>query len=186
MTKYILHGGNTRSNIEANDLFFKEMMKGTEKSVNFLVVYFAQEEEKWNSMFEEFKIRMKILYPKKDITFVLAHKERDVLISEMKHADVIYFTGGKFPLYQFFEGINLKNLLENKIVAGSSAGAYLLSTYYYSNDRDVIDAGAALLPIKLICHYREEIKDVCNELNNHKKILDIHTLKEGKMIVLYN
>ncbi len=186
MTKFILHGGNTRNNIKDNDLFFLEMVKNIDNHINFLVVYFAQEEEKWGAMFEEFKTRIKILCPKKNITFVLANKEQKVLISQIKKADVIYFTGGGHPLNQFFKDIDLESLLDDKVIAGSSAGAYLFSTYYYSNDRDLIDNGSGILPIKLMCHYREQKKNVLNKLNEHKELLDIHTLADEKMIILYN
>lgn len=48
---------------------------------------------------------------------------------------------------------NLEKLIDGKIVSGESAGAYVLSTYFYSKTAGGVFRGLGLVPVKTICHY---------------------------------
>ena len=80
-------------------------------------------------------------------------------MEQLKLADVIYIRGGdtekllkvlrQFP--RFADG------LKNKVVVGSSAGAYILAECYHSATRGGVYKGLGILPIRVICHYQSEI-----------------------------
>ena len=44
----------------------------------------------------------------------------------------------------------------NKIIIGVSAGTNFLSKLYFSNDREKVEVGLGVLPIKTICHFSAE------------------------------
>ncbi|PCI21323.1 hypothetical protein COB64_00370 [Candidatus Wolfebacteria bacterium] len=58
--------------------------------------------------------------------------------------------------------------MEGKIIAGESAGAYVLSTCFYSKTEGGIFEGLGLVPVKTICHYvgenSEKLDDCSGEI----------------------
>ena len=67
---------------------------------------------------------------------------------------------------------NFKSWLKGKIVAGESAGTYLLSAYFYSKTMDDTGQGIGLLPIKSICHFDGTNEERLNECpSNLEKVL---------------
>lgn len=45
-TRFILHGGFAAGQVQRDDAFFQEMLKGTPDTVKVLLVYFAEPDEK--------------------------------------------------------------------------------------------------------------------------------------------
>ncbi|NQV00141.1 MAG: Type 1 glutamine amidotransferase-like domain-containing protein, partial [Parcubacteria group bacterium] len=178
MTKYILHGGYTSSLSIHNTNFFKEMVKGLSEPVKVLTVYFAASKEKWQELFEDDKKKFSSFNLDIEMEFILASDNMDILISQIKSADTIYIRGGRELLvYEIFKRIkNLAELFEGKVVSGSSAGAYVLSKYFYSNIRNSIQEGTGLLPIKAFCHYAEEKAAKLKRLKAHGEDLEVYTI----------
>jgi peptidase E len=181
MTKFILHGGETKVDSSDNAAFFREMGKG---GLRVLCVYFAREKEGWAERFEEDKKNFSLAWPEKKFEFSLA--EEKSFIEQAKNADVVYMRGGRTRrIFEFFKPIkNLKELFKGKTVGGSSAGACVLSRYYYSTSQDRIYEGTGVLPIKVFCHYNEGKKDKLEELKKHGEDLPVYAIEEQKMIVL--
>ena len=150
MTKYILHGGKSRIDCENNRKFYKEIFNIDKKEINFLVVSFAKSKD--DRDFSEQLEKMKQLNPDKIIHFVQAVEKE--FVKQLKKADVVYLRGGSIkPLMHELEKIDFKELIKNKIVAGSSAGFCVLAKYFYDNDFDTIGEGLGILPVKAFTHF---------------------------------
>jgi len=83
-----------------------------------------------------------------------------------------------------------KKDLAGKTIAGSSAGADALSTYYYGLDTREVRSGTGLLPIKMIPHFKSDYHgwefdwDKAEaELKAYKEDLPIMALREGEFKV---
>jgi cyanophycinase-like exopeptidase len=155
-TKFILHGGYTREQNEHNEGFFKELASSVPDKGTILLVYFANDGD-FDKKFEEDKIRISSFAENKEINFVRA-TEND-FIAQVKNADLIYLRGGdtqklKNQLSTYPE---LRESISEKTIAGSSAGAYVLAKYYYSNSRSNVFEGFGFLPVRVICHYQSKI-----------------------------
>jgi len=186
MTKFILHGGGTSKKVKENNLFWKELFRDAPGHVTYLGVYFARNKDAWQKTFERYNNCIRQLNLTKKINFVLANDDTSTLIEQIENSDVIFFSGGESYIDPFFEGIDLKDLLDEKTITGSSMGTYFLSTYYYRNSTNEIREGSGLLPIKVTCHYNDERRDAVSKLNDYKECLDVHTLRDEQVIVLYN
>jgi peptidase E len=154
MTKFILHGGYTRDKNELNRSFFEEISKDIPDGGTILFVYFAGKDNEIGEKYEEDKENVVTGAHGKSLNVVLA-KEED-FIEQVKQSSAIYIRGGdtakllstlkKYP--DFTEAI------QGKTIAGSSAGAYVLSTFFFSNDRGRVFEGLGILPIRVLCHYQ--------------------------------
>ena len=185
MTKYILHGGNTSTQSEDNNKFFSEIIKDLSSPVNLLIVYFSREEEEWPKLLKQDKEVINSIANGKQIDFVLADKDTQKFAQQVKDADAVYMRGGETSMLikALAKVDNLKELFENKVVAGSSAGAYVLSKYYMSS-RGEMGEGLGILPIKTFAHYEESRKDELNKLKAFGDKLTTYPLEGMKFIVL--
>ncbi len=187
MTKYILHGGHTSNPSESNKRFFAEMVPDIEKQVTILLVYFSRKKGEWPQLFEQdkkhFLERAKFNQSPK---FILAEDNPETFTQQARLADTIYMRGGrKFHLIEFMKGIkNPKELIEGKIIAGSSMGAYAISKYFYSNDEDNVEKGAGFLPIKTFAHYDDSKADKLKKLKEYGEDLKVYTIPEEKFVVI--
>lgn len=187
MTKYILHGGATGNKTDDNKNFFFKATDGLSDPVNVLCIYYAKEEkEKWADLFVEDKINFSSASPQKVLNFVMADDKTSAFTEQLKSADVIYLRGGNTHVLQdYLEKVDdLENLWRDKVVAGSSAGALVLSKYYYENDDDTFNKGLGILPIKTFCHYTEEKSDKLEKLKKYGEELKIYAISEGKFFII--
>jgi len=165
-TKYILHGGSALDENEMNDGFFKEILLSEKDDLKILIIPFAIGEK-------EFKIDLAVSQFKKNSNGKELYFEagkRESLEQQIKSSDIIYFIGGKTLklLAVLADYKNLSELFKGKIVAGESAGAYVLSSCFYSESIDICSEGLKLVPVKTICHYdgknRDRLKNCSNDL----------------------
>lgn len=184
MTKYILHGGKTSIKSEDNNKFFSEIIKDLLSPINLLIVYFSRGEEEWPKLLKQDKEIINSIADDKKINFVLANKDIEKFVQQIKDADGIYMRGGKTNmLKEILAKIkNLKKLFTDKVIAGSSAGAYVLSRYYM-NSMGKIGEGLGILPIKTLAHYKESRKNELDKLKNYGDKLTTYSLKETKFVV---
>lgn len=186
MTKYILHGGAARIDSEENNKFFKEIVSDLADYSKVLLIYFARDEETWENCLSEEEKKFNLAAGGKKILLSVATKNITQLAEDIKDSDAIYICGGDTPkLVDVMKKVSdLKNLLKNKTVAGSSAGVYVLAKYYYSKDLSQIGKGLGILPIKAFCHYFETDGKEVKELENYKEKLDLYKISETKFTVL--
>lgn len=96
MTKYILHGGNTREISPDNDSFFREMTLCSKNKTLVLLNYFARKDNEVEGFAEQDKQHFLQNSDGKDLEFEIAHPEQ--LIGQISRADVMYMRGGKINL----------------------------------------------------------------------------------------
>lgn len=186
MTRYILHGGETGRQSVDNQKFFNESTNSLSSDAIILCVYFARDKELWLEMFEQDKINFSSSSQQKIFNFTLADDKIPVLKEQIKKADVIYLRGGDTEMLKkaLSKIQNFNELWQNKIIAATSAGAYILSKYYYSNSRDNIYEGFGILPIKTFCHYTEEKSAKLEKLKKHGEDLKTYAIPEEKFFII--
>lgn len=186
MTKYILHGGAWQPTADYKK-FFSEMISGLSEGANILCVYFAREKDMWNENFAEDKMKFSSVSQQKVFNYVMANDKTSAFIEQVKQADLIYIRGGDtHVLQEYLEKISsLESLLYDKVVAGSSAGALVLSKYYYENDDDTYNQGLGILTIKTFCHYTEENSDKLTKLKEFGENVEaVYAIPEEKFFII--
>lgn len=167
-TKFILHGGFANQLNSENDNFFQEILKDSPDNPKILLIYFARlNPEKESNIPAQFEKNKGV----KDLSFEIVDEK--IFPEQIKRSDVIYLHGGKTSkllniLKQF---PNLENLFKGKIIAGESAGVYVLSAYFYSKSEGGVFEGLGFVPVKTICHYIGENREKLDEYG-----LDLETL----------
>jgi peptidase E len=185
MTKYILHGGAWQKEAGYKD-FFLEMVKGLASPINVLCVYFAREKKEWSSCLAEDKAKFTLAAPSKKLNVLMADTSPTIFTQQIKKADIIYLRGGDSHILQkYLEKINnIENLWRDKVVGGSSAGALVLSKYYFENDDNTFNKGLGILPVKIICHYTKDMEDKLKKLRESGEKSKIYAIPEEKFIVI--
>jgi peptidase E len=188
-TTVILHGGNSGKKCDDNDKFFYEIISSTDSDVvRVLCIYFARPEHRWEDSYaEDQSIFLNLAIDTgREIETKMASYNMDELRDNIKHADVIFINGGlRGHLKETLEQPgNFPELIAGKVLVGISAGANILSKYYYSTVADEIREGIGLLPIKLITHYDKGMDEQINRLTNYGKELPILKIPEEKYIVI--
>ena len=185
-TKYILHGGAARRETEDNKKFFEEITKGLSDSSNVLVICYAKPKETWNETLKAVKKTISSASPQKVLNFELASDKTSAFIEQVKKADAIYLLGGdSHTLKEYLSYFpDLSKLWAGKTVAGSSAGALVLSKYFYENDDDTCNEGLSILPFKTFCHYAEEKSDKLEKLRQFGENIEVRTIPEEKFFII--
>jgi len=162
LTKYILHGGYANRANEDNNKFFKEILSLDKKELNISIVLFAKEENEYNLKAEVIKNQFNINKSDKILNFTIAEEKN--FVEQIKEADIIYIHGDETlklldTLRQYKD---FSEAIKDKVVAGESAGVYVLSSWFYSRSRDKCFPGLGIVPVKTICHYVEKNKGKLN------------------------
>lgn len=186
MTKYILHGGEASRQTEDNKKFFFEITARLPDHANILCVLYARKKEDWPEKFAKNKTFFSAAAPQKNFNFIVADEKPDTFIAQIKIADVIYLRGGNTHLLKsYLEKIdNLENIWKDKIVSGSSAGALVLSKYYYENDDDTYSKGLGILPFNIFCHFSKNDLDKAQKLKELGENLEVKMIPEEKFIIV--
>lgn len=183
ITKLILHGGRLKLKDERNDSYFRELTKGLEDSNILLWVGFAREnEEDKQAAFEREKGL--IMSQTKAKIKIIEATEHD-FSTQIKQAKAIHITGGSSP--KLIDVVNKHpdfiKQLHGKVVGGSSAGAALFSTYYWSGATlKRVNKGLGTLPIRLMVHYGNPefgaTEDTRKKLEKYPDDLELVLLEE--------
>ena len=190
-TKYILIGGYVTKAQDGGKAFCEELIDGFKEPIKILDCTFARPIEDWEATFEKDKVFFSRNLPERKLELVLA--KPDKFIEQVKWADSIYIRGGENkPLFnELRKHKDWEKELNNKTLAGTSAGAHAISKYYYGLDgRDVIKEGLGLLPVNVVVHYRSDYNapnidwdraDVVIE--DYEEDLEVIKLREGEFKV---
>lgn len=184
MTKFILHGGYTSDPSPLNTQFYTEITKDIPTGSTVLLVYFSRKKEDYERLFEQDKNRLIKNSNEKKLRYVLASE--DDFIEQIKNASAIYMRGGK--TLQLLETLKkypeFAVAIQGKTVAGSSAGAYVLSKWFYSNGAKDVFEGLGILPIKISAHFKGE-QDIIDKLKKMQpQDMDIVVLKDFESKVI--
>lgn len=156
-TKFILHGGTQKGNTDEYQIeFFNEIYKNTNSSLNILLIPFSKDSDRRESSTSNLRDLFELFKKDKTLSFEVANESS--FISQMQHADIIYFMSGvSLKLLETLKPFdNLRQALEGKIIVGESAGANVLSSYFYTPSADQISPGLGFIPVKTIPHYVDE------------------------------
>lgn len=176
MTKFILHGGNTRVPHPSNREFFIEMTKGLLDGSKILLVLFSRDASEYDSLLEKFK---KNILSNIEIDFVFDIANEENFIDQIKDSKLIYMKGG--DTIKLLDALkqypDFRDAIKGKIVAGSSAGAYVLSKYFYSRSEKEVVEGLGILPIRTLAHYDGD-QDIVDKLNEYSSEYELVLLKD--------
>jgi len=185
MTKYILHGGASKRETEDNKKFFREIADSLPNSAEVLVVCYMMVGKDWPEVLKADKRKFSSAAPDKKLNLVLADTHPDVFRGQLKSADAVYLHGGNTHILKEYPDKipNLENLWQGKIIAGTSAGALVLTKYWYENDDDTYNQGLGILPFKLFCHYSEEKADKLKKLKAFGDNSEVRIIPEEEFFV---
>lgn len=163
-TKVIVSGGYADEPNDLNSQFFKEILKDTSNNITVLLVLFSRPEDVWGIKSKGVIAQFDKVKAGKKVNYVIANHEE--LEEQISRSDVIYIRGGTTSLLldEIARHPKFTDLIKGKVVAGESAGTYLLSDYFYSKSEGGVFRGLAILPVKTICHFEgknEEQLDKC-------------------------
>jgi peptidase E len=191
MTKYILVGGYIHKAKDGGKAFCEELVRGiNNKPIKILDCMFARPRDSWEEKIKEDNIFFSKFI--KDFELELALPE--IFAEQIKKSDVIFLRGGKtYPLLDIFnKNPNLIKELNDKVVAGTSAGGDVIAKYYgVGKTGRVNGVGLGLLPVKFIPHWKSDSSEYLNAdwegilkgLRNYKEELPIYALAEGEFKV---
>lgn len=185
MTKYILHGGNSKEFNPDNDSFFREMTAGSHGKTLVLLNYFSREETDVIKLAEQDRQRFLQNSENKDLEFEIAEPEK--LTDQLRRVYVMYMRGGETDWLRdrLSQTPQVEQLFKDKVIAGSSAGVYVLSKYYWSNDHSKIGKGLGILDFKAFCHYKPDDTKIVKALLKYKEPLPLFVLPNFKWMVFY-
>lgn len=150
-TTFILAGGNDRKSPDYGHRLSEEIAKHV-TNPKILSCFYSWPEETWEQKAEDWKGWFSNNFTQ---PFTYDYTRASSLLEQMDAADVIYFHGGDTNL--LFEHLppaeELKKHFQGKITVGSSAGANMLSTYFWSSKRAVFGEGLGILDINVMVHY---------------------------------
>ena len=193
MTKYVLVGGYPRKAVDGGKAFFNELIKGfNNKPVKILDCLFARPTETWNHVFNEDKdFFLKYL---SEGSFEIHLADVDKFTEQVKWADAIFIKGGNTEelLKLLTKNDEWLNYLNNKTLAGTSAGAEVIAKYYYNLETLKFSDGLGLLPIKVLVHWNSDYNapnidwnKSLQGLKDYKdKELPVYLLAEGEFKVI--
>lgn len=189
MTTYYIHGGDSSVLNAKNTKFYKYIFSKVKNKSKLLVLYHAKDRDAWIDKYTNDIDLINKIIPNNNLLFELGDSDLIKLEKQLKNSDIIFIKGGSslklkealLPLKDKF-----RQLLSGKIIISTSAGAYLLSKYYYSNDTNSIQEGFGILPIKLFCHYSKDQQPRLFELRAYKEKLATYPIENGDFIELFS
>ncbi len=184
MTTYVLHGGETKVDCSNNRDFFKSMLECAQGN-KILLVYFAREESDWKDLFENDKENFTSVCDT-ELSFSIAENNSTTFIQQIKEHDLIYVRGGRTQdvlLSSIKKISDIQNIWKGKVIGGSSAGANMLSTYYYDPSEDTTKKGLGILPIYVCVHSNHVEKDVQKKLAQYDSSFVYISLPETEYVI---
>lgn len=157
-TTFILAGGNDRTTKGYGKHLADELAKHVSRP-KILSCFFSAPESDWPTKAKDWKewFSAHIAQP-----FTYDYAKRTTFLEQMDAADVIYFHGGDTALLlkTLPDTATLKAHFPGKVVIGSSAGANMLSTHYWSSSRGVLGQGRGILDVNIMVHYGSDDKRI--------------------------
>ena len=149
---FYFHGGGTDKDTKDNKYLFTELPELSNVQ-SVLAIYFARPEVEWDNLAARDHLR--ICGAKDQIRFEIANPDPAILVHQLATAELIFIRGGDTEILMSMlnRQHSLEVLTQDKIIIGSSAGAYVLSKYYWSNSTKSIKNGLGIANVKLFCHY---------------------------------
>lgn len=151
-TVFILAGGNDR---KYSDYGYRLSEKVANYITNpkILSCFFSSSQETWEEKAKDWKSWFSDHFTQ---PFTYDYAKHETFLQQLDSADVVYFHGGDTNL--LFKDLpnaqSLKKHFKGRVISGSSAGANMLSKYYWSSTRGGFCEGRAILNVNVMVHYR--------------------------------
>jgi peptidase E len=151
MTTFVLAGGNDRAHPSFGQNLSKLIIEQV-KNPRILSCFFASPESEWqerkNSWYDWFKNNISA-----DFNYGMSTKEH--FADEISNANIIFLHGGDNELLfkQLSNFDNLAELLKDKLIIGSSAGANVLAVKYWTRSKSQVGRGLSIIPYGVMSHY---------------------------------
>jgi Peptidase family S51 len=191
MTKYILVGGYPHKASDGGKAFYSALAPGDGLN-KVLVCLFSRPKDDWEKSFAQDKEWFTKNLPEKEIGMRLAGEEN--FLEEIAWADSIYFRGGETELLLHRLAVcpEWRTVLEDKIVAGSSAGAYMLAKNFYTITPPYeVQSGLGLVNANVVVHWQAGGEYAGAPWEQAEQALTVqfpeiplYKLKEGEFVVL--
>jgi peptidase E len=174
MTKYILHGGFDKNISYIKDEFFQHALRDTPENVKIFLVFFAEFDEYLELRIKQCKDQFENNKGPKNLEFRIATEEN--FLDGCAWANVIFLSGGRtIKLIEKLKKFgNLKQVFDDKIVVGDSAGANVLGHSFYSRKTKEINDGLGIIPFKIIVHYTKDIGNPLADIEPNFETLFLH------------
>lgn len=144
-------GGYPKKAADGGKAFVKELVRGHRGSIRVLICLFAKPRNEWSLVNDR-------LFLKKFLSsHRLIFRSADIKSfgRQVRWADIVYVKGGSTR--RLMASLNRlrgwEKQLAGKTIAGTSAGAEMISAYYYHADQKWVGKGFGLVPIKVLVHY---------------------------------
>lgn len=150
-TVFILAGGNDRKTPDYGSRLSNEIVRYVAKP-KILSCFFSSPEEIWEQKAKDWKSWFESNFT---YSFTYDYAKRNTFLKQIDDADVIYFHGGdtKLLIESLPDTEQLKKHLRGKVIVGSSAGANMLSKYFWSSTRATFGEGRGVLDTNIMVHY---------------------------------
>lgn len=185
MTQYFLIGGYPKKGNNAGRDFCEAFLSNLPENSLVLICSFAREESEWENSYQEMSQFFTLHLPHKKLRFENTNVEN--FSEQISRARAIFFRGGDdAKLFKCLRKAGeWQQSLENKNVAGTSAGADVLSQYYYDITDGTIKEGLGLAKVKVIPHfesteYNVDWQQAQAKLENFHPELSTWCLREGE------
>lgn len=187
--KFILVGGYPHKAKDGGKAFYNALVNSFSEPVKVLICLFARSKENWQNAFEQDKKNFSTNIVNLKVELKIATKEN--FIEELKWCNSVYFRGGDIDLVPLMSQYSTwQDYLDEKTVAGSSMGAYMLSKYYFDISSNTIKNGTGITNTKIIVHWKTQLPEYSNTkwdeglkvLVDFKENLPFYKLAEGEFI----
>lgn len=185
MIKFVLHWWVTTVEVESNKRFFQTALESLSHKWKILLVPFASQKVDWEKVADIDINKFKKYGDISNINFEIASDEIDVLKKQIEWADLLYLRGWHtLWLLDIMKKIdNIKDIIENKIICWTSAGALIWWKYFFTQEKDWVFNGLGLLNIKIITHYSDDReRNNIERLKNYWENLETIWIKEQEFI----
>lgn len=159
MIHFFLHGGYAWAPSDQNKNFYRSLLFSVKKEkVKIVLLPFARDRLKWEEKKEELSLRFKEATVGQVLEIILVSETGNIGKEELSHADIIFlWWGDTLRLQNALKTIpELSEILDGKIVAGSSAWALVFSRFYYENDSNSYHEWLWFFPYGMICHWSNQ------------------------------
>ncbi len=154
MTKLILHGGRLKLDDERNDSYFRELTKDLDDGDELLWVGFARETAEDERV--AFEREKDLILAQTNASIVISKASESEFAKQLPRVKVVHITGGSSPklIKAVTENSDFLEQIRGKTVGGSSAGAVMFATYYWSGATlKSVTEGLGVLPVRMMVHY---------------------------------
>lgn len=194
MTKsiYILAGGYDRHYKDFGNRLYNELLRHT-SDLKILSCFFSRPTDEWETNANDWHSWFTTQFKQ---PFTYDYARVDSFLTQVDTANVVFFHGGdtKLLMSTLPETEKLVRHLNGKIIIGSSAGANMLSRYYWSSTKSEFGEGRGIVDKSVMVHYGAEnvggkkrtAKDwaIEKELFANKSGLPITVIPEAEFIVI--